>query len=137
MLHPLVLSDLLDGEVAATVERLGDRAAGLTHDGRYVRCQLRPVGGSPRWLRLDGARYDAEPFRVAVYGEGGAPLAGEDWPAGLMHSVHPVLGVPFSCVQGTWEYHHFPGHHQDRWDVHRSRLRLADLLDHLLRKAGQ
>lgn len=137
MLHHRILSDLLDDELETAQARLGARCVGLAHDGRYVRCPLQPLGALPRWLRLDGSRYDAEPFRVTVCGEDDTPLAAEQWPAGLMHSVHPVLGVPFSCVQGTWEYHLHPGHHQDRWDAHRSRLRMADLLDHLLRKAGQ
>ena len=51
--------------------------------------------------------------------------------------VHPVTGEPFACVRGTWEYYLHTSHHQERWDAHRPRLRLADLLDHLLRKAGQ
>ena len=35
MLHPVVLADLLDDEVTAAAERLGDRAVGLVvHDGR-------------------------------------------------------------------------------------------------------
>ncbi|HUY48409.1 MAG TPA: hypothetical protein VMV92_22220 [Streptosporangiaceae bacterium] len=137
MLHPRVLADLLDDEVAVAVERLGNRAAGLTHDGRHVRCPLRPAGDSRQWLSLDGMRYDGEPFRVAVCGPDGTPLPAEAWPAGLVHSVHPVIGKPFACIRGTWEYYLHPTHHQERWDVHRSRLRLADLLDHLLRKAGQ
>jgi hypothetical protein len=137
MLHPLVLADLLDDEVAAAMERLGDRAAGLRHDGRHVLCPLKEAGDARRWLRLDSARYDGEPFQVGVYSPDGAPLPPEGWPPGLLHSVHPVLGRPFACVRGTYEYYLHPGHHRERWDEHRSRLRLADLLDHLLRKAGQ
>jgi hypothetical protein len=137
MLHPVVLADLLDDEVAAAAERLGNRAAGLVHDGRHVRCPLRLAGDSRRWLSLDGQQYDGEPFRVAVCGPVGAPLPIDGWPPGLAHSVHPVTGEPFACVRGTWEYYLHPSHHQERWDAHRPRLRLADLLDHLLRKAGQ
>ncbi len=137
MLHPVVLADLLDDEVAAAAERLKDRSAGLVHDGRFVRCPLLPAGDSLRWLRLDGRRYDGEPFRVAVCGPGGASLPVERWPQGLAAGVHPVTGEPFACVRGTWEYYLHPSHHQERWDAHRPRLRLADLLDHLLRKAGQ
>lgn len=137
MLHRLVLADLLDDEIAVAAERLGGRAAGLAHDGRYVRYLLRSDGDSGRWLRLDGLRYDGEPFRVAVCGPDGTSLPIEGWPPGLAHSVHPVTGQPFACVRGAWEYYLHPSHHQERWDVHRSRLRLADLLDHLLRKAGQ
>jgi hypothetical protein len=137
MLHPVVLAELLDDEVAVAAERLGSRGAGLVHDGRHVRCSLGSVDDSRRWLRLDGLRYDGEPFRVAVCGPDGVPLPIGGWPAGLAHSVHPVTGEPFACVRGTWEYYLYPGHHQERWDAHRPRLRLADLLDHLLRKAGQ
>lgn len=137
MLHPLVLTDLLEDEVAVASERLGHRAAGLRHDGRYVTCPLRPDGQAPTSLALDGRWYDAEPFRVAVCGPDGLALPAAGWPRGLVHSVHPVLGRPFACVRGTYEYHLHPQHYQDRWDAHRSRLRLADLLDHLLRKAGQ
>jgi len=62
------------------------------------------------------------------------PAAGRK---GLAAGVHPVTGEPFACVRGTWEYYLHTSHHQERWDAHRPRLRLADLLDHLLRKAGQ
>lgn len=137
MLHPLVLADLLGDEVAVASERLGGRAVGLRHDGRHVTCPLGPTGNAPRSLVLDGRWYDAEPFRVAVCGPDGLPLPADGWPPGLVHSVHPVLGRPFACVRGTYEYHLFPGHHHDRWDAYRSRLRLADLLDHLLCKAGR
>lgn len=137
MLHPLVLRDLLEDEVAAAAGQLGSLAAGLRHDGRYVLCPLPPAGGASRWLRLDGARYDGEPFRVQVCGEDGAPLPAGEWPAGMMSGVHPVIGLPFACVRGTWEYYLHPSHNQERWDTHRSRLRLADLLDHLLRRAAQ
>ena len=74
MLHPLVLADLLDDEVAAAAARLGDRVAGLRHDGRRVLCPLQPAGDSRRWLRLDGARYDGEPFQVGVCGPDGSLL---------------------------------------------------------------
>src|SRR6185369_10000865 len=99
MLHPVVLADLLDDEVAAAAERLGDRAAGLVHDGRFVRCPLLPAGDCLRWLRLDGRRYDGEPFRVAVCGPDGAPLPVDGWPQGLAAGVHPVTAEPFACVR--------------------------------------
>lgn len=137
MLHPQILNDLLDDELDAARTRLGSRVEGVRHDGRYVWCPLPEASGEPRFLRLDGAHYDTEPLRVAVCGGDEVQVGAEGWPAGLLHSVHPVLQQPFACVRGTWEYHMFPGHHQDRWDVHRARLRLADLLDHLLRKVGR
>jgi hypothetical protein len=137
MLHPQVLADLLDDEVEDAGRRLGGRADGLAHDGRFVRCRLAAPDGAPVWLRLDGAAYDGEPFRVEVCDLDDVLVPAERWPTGLMNGAHPVHGRPFTCVRGTWEYHTHPSHHQERWDVHRSRLRLADLLDHLLRKVGR
>ena len=100
MLHPLVLADLLADEVAVASERLGERVAGLRHDGRHVTCPLRPDGQARRSLTLDGGRYDAEPFRAAVCGPDGLALSADGWPQGLAHSIHPVLGRPFACVRG-------------------------------------
>jgi hypothetical protein len=40
-------------------------------------------------------------------------------------------------VQGTYEYHTHPGHAADSWDRYRHQLRLAQLLDHLLRRCGR
>ena len=42
----------------------------------------------------------------------------------------------FACVQGTYEYHAHPSHLEDDWARCRNVIRLPDLLDHLLRKAG-
>jgi hypothetical protein len=56
-------------------------------------------------------------------------------PADLSHSTHPVLGRPFACVRGTFEYHCHPSHLNDRWDSYRPTIHLADLVDHLLRRA--
>jgi hypothetical protein len=47
------------------------------------------------------------------------------------------MGRPFACVQGTFEYHCHPSHLNDRWDTYRSTIRLADLVDHLLRNRGR
>ncbi len=108
--------------------------ASLTVDGATVLCQPRDLD---QVLRLDGRGYDAEPFRLSVVDGDGVPLPGAVWPPGLHHSQHPVLEVPFACVQGTYEYHTHPGHVADSWDRHRHRLRLAQLLDHLLRRCGR
>lgn len=81
MLHPLVLADLLDDEVAVAAERLGAQAAGLRHDGRHVICPLQQDGHAPRSLRLDGGRYDGEPFQVAVCGPDSLPLPADGWHA--------------------------------------------------------
>ena len=47
-----------------------------------------------------------------------------------------MLDRPFACIQGTYEYHAHPSHLADKWSNYRNTIRLADLIDHLLRKAG-
>lgn len=133
MLHPAVLIEMLNDEIAAAEDRLGGRAGPVERDGTDITVVLSDVLA----LRLEGARYDAEPFRVAVITAEGEPVPHEMWPQGLSLGVHPVLGRPFACVQGTYEYHSHPSHLADHWATYRHELRLADLLDHLLRKAGR
>lgn len=137
MLHPVLLAELLDDEVAVAAERLGSRAESLGHDGRYVRCRVLGADGSSLWLRMDAVCYDADPVGVDVCDGAGVTAALEQWPVGLAHSVHPVHGQPWVCTRGTAEYHTYPGHHVERWDVYRATLRLPELLDHLLRRAGR
>jgi hypothetical protein len=133
MLHHAVLIEMLDDEVAVAEERLGGRAGPIERDGTDIHVFL----GDGLTLRLDGARYDGEPFRVAVTTTEGHPAPHEKWPPGLSLGIHPVLNRPFACVQGTYEYHSHPSHLADQWATYRNELRLADLLDHLLRKAGR
>jgi hypothetical protein len=73
VLHPQVLSDLLDGELALARQVLGDRAGDLHRKGSaLVMTLVRPDG---KWtLKLDGTAYDAEPFDVALVGGDGAVL---------------------------------------------------------------
>jgi hypothetical protein len=134
MLAAAVVAELLEDEVVVARERLGDRVAMLTVDGTTVLCQPRDL---EQVLRLEGRGYDAEPFRFSVLDANGVPLPGAAWPPGLHHSQHPVLDVPFACVQGLYEYHLHPGHVADCWDRYRHRLRLAQLLHHLLRRCGR
>jgi len=131
MLHPQLLAELLDDEVAVAAG-LGDRAESLGHDGRYVRCRVCGRDGSLLWLRMDAAG-----FAVDVCDDAGETVVLERWPAGLAHNIHPVHGRPWVCTRGTAEYHTYPGHHVERWDTYRATLRLPDLLDHLLRRAGR
>jgi hypothetical protein len=133
MLHTALLNEMLDDEIAAAKERLGDRIGQIERDGAGIVMAL----GDGLVLRLDGARYDAEPFRVAVATNDGEPVPHELWPPGMSLGVHPVLGRPFACVQGTYEYHAHPSHLADHWATYRNELRLSDLLDHLLRKASR
>jgi hypothetical protein len=134
MLHPGVLADMLDDEIAAARRRAGSRARLIERVGTQVVAAI-GTDDAPVHIIFDGARYDAEPFRVSLASAAGTALPHEQWPAGLSHGVHPILGRPFACIQGTYEYHAHPSHLADRWDAYRHRIRLPDLLDHLLRKS--
>lgn len=105
MLHPAFMKELLDDEVALAAQRLGDRAAGLTHDGRYITCHLEGSTGAQVYLRLDAPAYDAEPVRVAVCDLEGSPLPEPLWPPGLWAGDHPVTRQPFVCIRGVFEYY--------------------------------
>jgi hypothetical protein len=137
MLHASLRAEMLDDEVLLAAERLGHRSPGIAHDGRYVTCPMTAQDGTPVLLRLDAAQYDAEPVRVDVCDLAGSPLAAPMWPTGLLHSIHPVTGRPFVCIQGVYEYYIHPSHHKDRWDSVRATHRISRVLDHLLQKAGQ
>jgi hypothetical protein len=135
VLHPDVLGDLLDSEVALARQRLGDRAGDLCRDGMSLIMTLKRGDGT--WLlRLDGTWYDAEPFDVALVDSDGEVLPLEQWIPGFAHSVHPVFGVPWTCVSGTRAYYSHESHHTERWDAVRYRLRTDSLVDKLLTKAG-
>ncbi len=62
MLHPFVLTEMLDDEIAVAEERLGDRVDRIMRDGT---CVAVPLTDSLT-LKLEGARYDAEPFRISA-----------------------------------------------------------------------
>jgi hypothetical protein len=134
-LHPAILADLLDMEVRQARELLGDRAHDLRREGESLLMTfVRPDGS---WtLRLDGTRYDAEPFDVALIDAAGAILPLEQWIPGFALGVHTSLGVPWVCADGTRGYYSYEGHHEERWDAIRYAKRAGSLLDHLLRKAG-
>lgn len=134
-LHPAVLADLLDLEVRQARDRLGARANDLHLDGHnLVMTLVRPDG---TWtLRLDGERYDAEPFDVTLVDDQGEILALEQWIPGFAHGIHSSLGVPWVCVSGTRGFYAHESHFTQRWDTDRYRHRADSLIDHLLRKAG-
>jgi hypothetical protein len=136
MLHPAVLSELLEDEVAVARGRLGSRVDSLERIGASVDCRFTLKSGVEHRLVLDGRGYDADPFRVMAVDQQGEPLPAAGWPPGLCHGDHPVLQVPFACVQGSWEYHAHPQHVADVWDRYRHTRRLAQLLAHLLRRCG-
>jgi hypothetical protein len=136
MLHSAVLGDLLADEVEAATIRLAGRFDKLVRSGPLVLVELTGTTVGEATIRLDGSRYDGEPFRVAVVDADGSTAPPERWPGALFSGVHPVLNLPFTCVQGTYEYHCHPSHLTDAWDTHRRLLRLPRLLDHLITKAG-
>ena len=134
-LHPAVLADLLDEEVRQARAKLGSSAGDLRRVGPDVLMTIARDDGS--WtMRLDGSRYDSEPFDVTLVDDEGATLPLEKWIPGFALGIHPSLNVPFVCVSGTRGYYSHESHFTERWDSHRYSMRLDTLLDFLLRKAG-
>jgi hypothetical protein len=94
-------------------------------------------GGRAGVFRLDCAAYDASPPGVAMVDpKTGEELSQAKWTPGVPHSLHPVTGKPFVCIQGTAEYHTHPSHVDDSWDRYRARFRLRQTIRRLLEKAG-
>lgn len=137
-LHPAILAGMLEDEVTAARERLGGRISELTIVGSDVVCRVEGTNVGTALMRFVARDYDAEPLQFAVIAADGHIADPSGWPGTVAHgSIHPVVERPWSCTQGTYEYHSFPGHTADRWDAHRNTLRLPQLLDHLVRKAGR
>jgi hypothetical protein len=128
---------MLGEEVAVARQSLGDRISRLELIGTDILCHLTGTSVGGAIIRLDGQNYDAEPFSVTVIDERGAVADQPRWPGSLFHSIHPGLGRGFVCIRGTFEYHCHPSHLNERWDTYRATLRLPQLLDHLLRRAGR
>ena len=134
-LHPILLYELLDLEVVAARERLGDLAGDLHRDGPHLLMTLTKDECS--WtLRLDGTRFDAEPYDVALVDVDGAILPLEKWIPGFAHGTHSSLQIPWACVNGTRAYYAHESHFKERWDHDRTTLRADTLLPKLLAKAG-
>lgn len=136
-LHPALLVEMLADEVSVARVRLGDRIASIDVIGTDIVCTLEGTSVGKALLRFAAAAYDAEPMSFAVVTEAGEIAEQSMWPGQLFHSVHPSLERAMACVQGTYEYHSFPGHAADRWDAHRRTLRFPHLLDHIVTKAGK
>ena len=136
-LHPTLLEELLEAEVRVARTRYEHRIRGLDILGTDIICRIDGNLGADALIRLGGRKFDAEPFRVAVVMPDGNIAPQPLWPGSLFHSIHPILGRGFVCIRGTFEYHCHPSHLDDRWDIYRTRLRLPQLLDHLLKKAGR
>lgn len=136
-MHPVLLARLLDDELDVAQSRLGDRVTGIERIGSVIRLPMTAPNGASVFLTVDGSGFDAEPFGLTVIELDGSVAPPDRWPGGLGAGVHPVLNRPFACIRGCIEYYCHPSHLQERWDVVRNTLRLADLLDHALRKAGR
>ena len=135
MLHPRIVGEMLDSEIEVAASRLAGRFTRLSRSGTTVICEFE--NGRAYRLALDGREYDSEALRLSFVDSNGLPVPGSEWPPGLYSGEHPVLLVPWACVQGTYEYARYPGHHEQSWDAIRYEIRLVDLLDHLLRKCGR
>jgi hypothetical protein len=135
-LHPVLRDRMLDAEITVLEERLGGVGVKAQRTGTEVHITA-PELGDDRMLVLDATRYDSEPVAVGITTASGTPVPGWRWPRALYRGEHPVLLRPFSCVQGTVDYHSHPSHSGDPWDDHRSHLRLADLVAHILRRCRQ
>jgi hypothetical protein len=136
-LHPALLAEMLEEEVAVARLKLGNRISKLEVVGTDVFCHLTGTNVGDTIIRLDGQDYDAEPFKVAVVDETGQIAEQRGWPGNLFGGAHPGLNRPFVCIQGTFEYHCHTSHLNERWDTYRATLRLPHLLEHLVRRAGR
>ena len=67
MLHPALLSELLDDEVVVINERLSVRGVTARRDGHHVHIRA-PEVGEERILVLDAEKYDGEPVGSPLYG---------------------------------------------------------------------
>ena len=133
MLHPAVLHALLDDELVVINERLASMGVRAERHDDKVLVQA-PQLGNDRVLVLNAERYDGEPVGISVADPAGGVLPGSAWPPGLYGGEHPVLGRPFVCVRGTLDYHTHPSHTNDPWERYRGRIRLPELIAHLLRR---
>ncbi len=136
-LHPALLNEMLEEEVAVAQKQLGGRISNLDIVGTDLFCFLTNTNVGDAVIRLDGANYDSEPFSVTVADEAGHIAEQPRWPGTLFYSIHPGLQRGFVCIRGTFEYYCHPSHLNERWDTHRATIRLPHLLDHLVRRAGR
>jgi hypothetical protein len=131
---------LVDEEIAAceASEVLGSSGAKLVRSGTHVFLTVpRGRDGNPATFDLDCSQFDAQPISVdMVTNETHESLPMDQWTPGVPHSLHPVTGRPFVCLQGIAEYHSHPSHVADSWDRYRTTYRLPQLVRRLLEKAG-
>jgi hypothetical protein len=135
-----LLAQLLDREVAVCAEdpMLAGLDIAIRREGHVVLVRFeRGRDGRPGMFQLDCGQFDAQPPSVAMVDpDTGQDLPIERWTPGVPHSIHPITGRPFVCIQGVAEYHSHPSHLDDSWDRYRTRYRLAQTIRRLLQKAG-
>ena len=139
MLQPY-LEDMLDEEIVSCSHTgvLEHADAALWREGTSLYLSFpRGRDGKQGLFRLDCARFDAEPISVGMVDPATrAELAIDEWTPGVPHSVHPLSGKAFICLQGVAEYHTHPSHLGDSWDRYRYVYRVPQLVRRLLEKAG-
>jgi hypothetical protein len=135
-----LLARLLDRELAVCAAEpvLQVRDVTIRREGDVVLVRFeRGRDGRPGAFRLGCTEFDAQPPSVAMVNpDTGQDLPIERWTSGVPHSIHPVTGRPFVCLQGVAEYHSHPSQLDDYWDRYRTRYRLAQTIRRLLEKAG-
>lgn len=134
MPHPTLVTEILDREIDIAAERFGHRGVRLQRDGCLVKLWLPGVVDGTA-ICLTGDNYDTEPFSLTVIDIQSQPVPESMWPHGLAHgTIHPVTHQPFACLQGLKEYFNHPSHSNECWDQYRGRIRLVDLVSHILNK---
>lgn len=128
-----VAEAILEADLLVAQEQLAHRGVRLERKGHIVELGF-PALVPGTVIVLDGRNYDAAPLSLSVADADRRPVDASRWPPGLCHSIHPVTGRPFACLQGLAEYFSHPSHGGDSWDRYRNQIRLVDLVEHILRK---
>jgi len=133
-LHPAVVAEMLGAEADSVRQSLGGQVDEVELDG--TRVLIRPKSWSGRWMSLDGSEYDQRPLRLSVLDAERKPT--DDWPGKLRYGSepHPILGEPWACIRGTYQYHAYPGHAAEAWDQFRISIRMVRLVAHILKNAA-
>ncbi len=137
-MKPELAEELLDGELEVVRDSISSRGVTVWREGTDVFVQFEHGrDGNPGVFRLACGQFDAESPSVSMVDPTAhTELSMEQWTPGVPHSVHPLTGKPFVCLQGTAEYHTHPSHLADSWDRYRRVFRLKETVHRLLQKAG-
>jgi hypothetical protein len=130
--------ELLDAELEVVRDSVATNCVTVWREGTDILVQFEQArDGRSGLFKLECSQFDAEPPSVSMVDPTTrAELALEQWTPGVPHSVHPLTGKPFVCLQGTAEYHTHPSHRDDTWDRYRRVFRLKETIHRLLQKAG-